>query len=217
MRRRFRVVGSSNPSDVFNDLDALRCEQSNPAVRRRPRLKETFTLIPHDCAQALARRRIGGPAWVILIELDRLILKERGRNPVQLTNHRLKDAGIIGNVKTRAAASARGRGSDLDRVEGRQWTFAADPTSLASAAGLRLVAFASYHLSRLRDPILAQTSQGCRVNATMVPESILYSLLSLFIALCPWFSVNKNGGVVDEGVRIGNVSKGAQYRRCCSC
>jgi hypothetical protein len=102
MRRRFRVVGSSNPSDVFNDLDALRREQSNPAVRRRPRLKETFTLIPHNCAQALARRRIGGPAWVILIELDRLILKERGRNPVRLTNHRLKDAGITGNVKTRA-------------------------------------------------------------------------------------------------------------------
>lgn len=166
MRRRFRVVGSSNPSDVFNDLDALRCEQSNPAVRRRPRLKETFTLIPHDCAQALARRRIGGPAWVILIELDRLILKERGRNPVQLTNHRLKDAGIIGNVKTRALRQLGGRGSDLDRVEGRQWTFAADPASLASAAGLKtcrvrvlsLVAFARPHpranvtrLSRKRD------------------------------------------------------------------
>ena len=102
MRRRFRVVGSQNPADVFNDLDALRREQAAPTAQRRQPLKETFARIPHDRAHTLARYGIGGPAWAILIELDRLILKGRGRNPVRLTNHRLKAAGIIGHVKSRA-------------------------------------------------------------------------------------------------------------------
>jgi hypothetical protein len=96
------VVGSQNPADVFNDLDALRREQAAPTAQRRQPLKETFARIPHDRAHALARHGVGGPAWLILIELDRLILRERGRNPVRLTNHRLKAAGIIGHVKSRA-------------------------------------------------------------------------------------------------------------------
>jgi hypothetical protein len=102
VRRRFCVVGSENPADVFDDLDALRREQAAPTPQRRQPLKETFARIPHDRAHTLARHSIGGPAWAILIELDRLILKGRGRNPVRLTNHRLKPAGIIGHVKSRA-------------------------------------------------------------------------------------------------------------------
>jgi hypothetical protein len=102
VRRLFRVVGSENPTDVFDDLDALRREQAARTPQRRQPLKETFARIPHDRAHALARYRIGGPAWVILVELDRLILKGRGRNPVRLTNHRLKAAGIVGHVKSRA-------------------------------------------------------------------------------------------------------------------
>jgi hypothetical protein len=53
-------------------------------------------------AHALACHHIGGPAWVILIELDRLIFKGHGRNPVRLTNYRLKPVGIVGRVKARA-------------------------------------------------------------------------------------------------------------------
>jgi hypothetical protein len=104
MRRRFRVVGSENPANVFNDLNGLRQQQAAQPTeyRRRKMLEETFARIPHDRAHALARHNIGAPAWVILIELDRLILKQRGRNPVRLTNHRLKPAGIIGHVKARA-------------------------------------------------------------------------------------------------------------------
>jgi hypothetical protein len=102
MPRKFRVVGSENPEDVFDDLDALRREQAEPLTVRRKPLKETFARIPHDQAQALARHNIGGPAWVILVELDRLILKGRGKNPVWLTNHRLGEAGIIRRTKAHA-------------------------------------------------------------------------------------------------------------------
>jgi hypothetical protein len=103
MQRRFRVVGSENPTDVFNDLDRLRQDQAKPPAHwRRSKLKETFARIPHDRAHALARHRINGVAWIILIELDRLILKGRGRNPVRLTNYRLKSAGISRPVKARA-------------------------------------------------------------------------------------------------------------------
>jgi hypothetical protein len=102
MRRKFRVVGSQNPTDVFNDLDALGRAQAAPIFTQKSRLKETFARIPHDRAHALACHGIGGPAWVILIELDRLIFIGRGRNPVRLTNHRLKAAGISSHVKSRA-------------------------------------------------------------------------------------------------------------------
>jgi hypothetical protein len=88
---------------VFNDLGKLRREHTEaPTHWRRSKLQETFARIPHDRAQALAHRRICAAAWVILIELDRLILKERGRNPVRLTNYRLKPAGIARDAKARA-------------------------------------------------------------------------------------------------------------------
>ena len=43
-----------------------------PARRRRVRVKETFARIPHQRGMELYGR-IGGAAWVILLELDRLI------------------------------------------------------------------------------------------------------------------------------------------------
>lgn len=101
-RPRLRLVGTADPTDVFNDLDALRQEQRAPGSQRRPRLKETFARIPHDRAIALARHRISGPAWFILVELDRLLLKGHGRNPVRLTNRNLRVAGIPRYAKTRA-------------------------------------------------------------------------------------------------------------------
>jgi hypothetical protein len=111
MRRKFRVVGSENPTDVFNDLKKLRQEQANPpADWRRSKLKETFARIPHDRVQALANHGISGAAWVILIELDRLILKGRGRNPVRLTNHKLKPAGVLPDAKTRALSQLEAAG-----------------------------------------------------------------------------------------------------------
>jgi hypothetical protein len=104
MRRKFRIVGSEDPVDVFDDLDALRQAQTAPqtAPQRRAQLRETFARIPHDRAIELARHNIGGPAWLILIELDRLILKSRGKNPIRLTNRNLRAAKVTNHTKTRA-------------------------------------------------------------------------------------------------------------------
>src|SRR6516165_11658759 len=91
MRRKFRLVKSNDPGAVFDDIDALR--EAMPAVAtKRARTSETFARIPHDRAAAL--RDIGGVGWLILVEIDRLILKSRGRNPVRLTNHRMQALGI---------------------------------------------------------------------------------------------------------------------------
>jgi hypothetical protein len=113
MRRKFRVVGSEVPDNIFDDLNALRKAQSSAgsssstpkdteAPQRRARLKGTFARIPHEQAYELARHKLGSPAWLILIELDRLILEGRGRNPVRLVNHNLKRAGVTNHTKTRA-------------------------------------------------------------------------------------------------------------------
>jgi hypothetical protein len=86
---RLRLVGASDPASVFDDLDALRRAQTAPAGpafqgQRRQRSVETFARIPHDRARDLYRQ-IGGPAWILLVELDRLVPEGRGRNPVKLT------------------------------------------------------------------------------------------------------------------------------------
>ena len=46
--------------------------------------------------------RIDGAAWVILLELDRLIFKSFGRNPVRLANHVLEAVGMSRNAKWKA-------------------------------------------------------------------------------------------------------------------
>jgi hypothetical protein len=88
-RGRLRLVSSHDPASIFDDLDALRRAQTVPATpvfqgQRRQRSAETFARIPHDRARVLFRH-IGGSAWILLIELDRLVLEGRGRNPVKLT------------------------------------------------------------------------------------------------------------------------------------
>jgi hypothetical protein len=47
-------------------------------------------------------KRIDGAAWVVLLELDRLIFKAYGRNPVRLANQGLAAVGMIRSTKLRA-------------------------------------------------------------------------------------------------------------------
>ena len=102
MRRKFRVIGpNDDATNVFSDLGALRRDQQKPVLHHRQRLTETFARIPHDRALALYQH-IGGPAWLLLIELDRLILKGHGRNPIKLTNHQLKAVGLTHHTRKRA-------------------------------------------------------------------------------------------------------------------
>jgi hypothetical protein len=120
MRRKFRVVKTNDPGAVFDDLDALR--QEMPAVAtKRARTTETFARFPHERALAL-RDRISGNGWVILIELDRLILKGRGRNPVRLTNHRLRELGIGRDTKQYQLRRLEAAGVVKVETEQRKWT-----------------------------------------------------------------------------------------------
>ena len=113
-RPRLRLIGSPDPADIFNDLTALRQEQRTPGPERRQRTTETFARFPHDRALALYRH-IGGPAWAVLIELDRLILKGRGRNPVKLSSARMNAAGLNRHSRLRALRQLEAAG--VVRVE----------------------------------------------------------------------------------------------------
>jgi hypothetical protein len=98
-RAKLRLVGH-DPTEVFDDLDKLRADLAAPL--RRERIAETFARVPHDRALDLYRHKIGEPAWALLIELDRLVLKQRGKNPVRFWSPRLRAAGLITRTRTRA-------------------------------------------------------------------------------------------------------------------
>jgi hypothetical protein len=99
MRRRSKLyLVGQDPTDIFEDLDQLRADQATPAQQRK-RATETFARIPHDKALAL---NISGHAWRVLIELDRMILKSRGRNPLPFWSPRLRAVGLNKQVRARA-------------------------------------------------------------------------------------------------------------------
>jgi hypothetical protein len=96
-RHNLRLVGQ-DPVNIFEDLDRLRADLVAPP-QRRARAIETFARVPHDRALAL---KISGTAWRVLVELDRIILKTRGQNPVRLWSRRLRAAGIVAQKRARA-------------------------------------------------------------------------------------------------------------------
>jgi hypothetical protein len=111
-RRHLHLVGS-DPADVFDDLEQLQRDQRMPL--RRSRSVETFARIPHDKAleffSHIGRHwRAGSDAWLILIELDRLILKSGGRNPLRLSSARLNAVGIHSFRRLRALRLLEGAG-----------------------------------------------------------------------------------------------------------
>jgi hypothetical protein len=74
--------------------------ETAPKTQRQPKSKchrqrlpeeETFARIPRDKALALGRHKIGDAGWLILIELDWLILKSGGYNPVRLASCGLRE------------------------------------------------------------------------------------------------------------------------------
>lgn len=119
MGRKLRVVKSNDPAAVFDDLGALR-EAMPPVATKRARTTETFARIPHDRAAAL--RDIGGRGWLILVEIDRLILKGHGRNPVRLTNHRMQQLGIDRESKRHHLRRLEEVGVIKVQSEARKWT-----------------------------------------------------------------------------------------------
>jgi hypothetical protein len=79
-----------------------------PAPRRkRAPAKETFAQIPHQRGMKLYEQ-IGGAPWVIMLELDQLIFKSFGKNPVRLTNQAFEAVGMPRSTKLRALRQLEG-------------------------------------------------------------------------------------------------------------
>jgi hypothetical protein len=86
---------------------------------RRARTTETFARIPHQRGLQLYRH-IGGAAWVVLIELDRLIFKAGGRNPIRLTNQNLQAIGMPRSTKAKALRQLQDAGVITVQLQGRE-------------------------------------------------------------------------------------------------
>jgi hypothetical protein len=93
--------------NVFEDMDALRqdSEQLKLKVKtgrsRHARSTESFARIPHDRGLRLYGQ-ISAAAWVIMIELDRLIFKFKGQNPIPLKFDRLYAIGMARSTVNKA-------------------------------------------------------------------------------------------------------------------
>src|SRR5262249_50659713 len=106
-RPRLHLVGQ-DPANVFDDIDKLREDMATPV--RRARLTGSFARIPHDKGLMLCRLKIGWAAWAVLIELDRLVLKAHGQNPVRLWSSKLRAAGVADQTRARALRQLRRAG-----------------------------------------------------------------------------------------------------------
>ena len=113
-RPKLYLVGQDS-GDVFNDLSKLRTDLAAPL--RRQRAVETFARIPHDRALELYRHKLSGAAWLVLIELDRLVLKARGKNPIRFWSPRLRGVGVTQHTRMRALRQLEAAG--VIRVERR--------------------------------------------------------------------------------------------------
>jgi hypothetical protein len=123
-RPKLHLVGQ-DPTDIFEDLDQLRADLTSPRQRRQ-RITETFARIPHDKGLALYRHRLSGAAWVLLIEIDRLILKAGGNNPVPLSSTRLRAIGLKAGNRMRTLRELETAGVILIKRRGRghsPWVF----------------------------------------------------------------------------------------------
>jgi len=99
-RAKLYLVGQ-DPADIFDDIDKLKSDLASPPTRRE-RTTEGFARIPYDKALALYEHHLSSAAWTVLIELDRLVLKRRGQNPVRFDSGRLNKVGIKTSRRARA-------------------------------------------------------------------------------------------------------------------
>jgi hypothetical protein len=94
-------------NDMFLDDDG---RDPLAGSRRRSETK-LFARVPYDLALKLWRRRVGGAAWMLLVEIDRLILSHRGQNPVRLYSPRLRAAGLTYSARARALRQLEAAGA----------------------------------------------------------------------------------------------------------
>jgi hypothetical protein len=116
-------------TNIFDDMDALRRDSvqlkppSKAGRNRRPRSGETFARIPHDRGLRLYGK-ISAAAFVILFELDRLILTSRGQNPIPLKHKRLYAVGMARSTINRALRQLQ----DVKVIRVERWSDGGDAT-----------------------------------------------------------------------------------------
>jgi hypothetical protein len=96
-------------------------ERPPPQKVRRPRTSTaapTWARIPHERALQL-HGRIDGAAWIVLIELDRLIFKT-GQNPVRLPNKKLRAVGMSRTGKAKALRQLQSAGVVTYKQDGNE-------------------------------------------------------------------------------------------------
>jgi hypothetical protein len=113
-RSRLRLVSKNedDATNIFDDLDKLRADVSAggaaqpvgpeaPLRSRRAREVVEFARLPYDLAFGLYKH-VGGAPWIVLVELDRMILSQRGKNPVIFWSPRLRALGLTKHTRARA-------------------------------------------------------------------------------------------------------------------
>jgi hypothetical protein len=93
-------ISQEEADQALREIEA-RCEQREQHQRKPSR--ETFARFPHAKALALYRdHRLSGTAWALLVEIDYLILKSGGKNPIRLSSSRLRTIGLTHHTRQRA-------------------------------------------------------------------------------------------------------------------
>jgi hypothetical protein len=94
------VVGKDDADDpLFADYGPVKEPPARGSPpQQRAREGETFARIPHDRALEL-HKRIDGAAWIVLIELDRMVLAQHGKNPVLFWSSRLRNIKLAANAR----------------------------------------------------------------------------------------------------------------------
>jgi hypothetical protein len=115
---RARVI---NFEEVIKQRRAQKKTRSKALKPRSHRVRETetFARILHDRALELYNHRIGGAAWITLIELDRMILAQRGKNPVLFWSPRLRGAGLVAHGRAKALGQLEAAGAVKVESRGR--------------------------------------------------------------------------------------------------
>ena len=105
-----RALGKQIPvTEIPPTPEALaRMERQRQKYLRKAGM-ETFARLPHDKTMRLYGK-VGVAAIIILIELDRLIFKSFGRNPVRLSNDKLAAIGMSPNGKMKGLRQLQAAG-----------------------------------------------------------------------------------------------------------
>jgi hypothetical protein len=114
---RFRTKGGSEQAGEAAKEAATPEVKATP--RRRPRAETTFVRLPYQQITQLYGR-LSAAAFHVMVELDHQHFKNRGKNPLKLTNQTdLAAAGMRRNTKVKALRELQDAGLITLQKEGK--------------------------------------------------------------------------------------------------